>query len=289
VRRLRRDHPTSLPLDYAEANRLRGQHIALKILLGSNTFGPLHAILAPSAPQGRRRQVLDVHSTPGIWIQEMALEHPNGVEFVGVDITPSVLHYPKDNLSFEIYNFPRQGFRSPDGAYDAVHTRCISHQIWDLPNLLVDVRRILRQGGVFLFGEIEFAVFDGNGHPVTAPGINNLYAAFMRAIEVQGIRTNAANEIDGWLANVNGFGSVTHQTHQFPVGGTWLPAGQLKEVGKLMCQNLQRLGVSIKPVLRHAGLSEAQVDALVDAHRQELCNPALRLYGKYHTVWAVSE
>ncbi len=39
----------------------------------------------------------------------MSLEYPTDVKFVGVDVAPSVLHYPKDNLIFEIYNFPRQG------------------------------------------------------------------------------------------------------------------------------------------------------------------------------------
>jgi len=62
------EHPTSLPLDSAEANRLRGQHLALKILMGSNHFGPLHQILTPTHPgDRRRRRVLDVYSTPGIW------------------------------------------------------------------------------------------------------------------------------------------------------------------------------------------------------------------------------
>lgn len=39
----------------------------------------------------------------------MSVEFPTGVKFVGVDVAPSVLHYPRDNLLFEIYNFPKQG------------------------------------------------------------------------------------------------------------------------------------------------------------------------------------
>lgn len=63
------DHPVSLPMDTAEANRLNGQHMALKILLnGKNYFGPLDQILRPSQPgDRRRRRVLDVYSTPGVW------------------------------------------------------------------------------------------------------------------------------------------------------------------------------------------------------------------------------
>lgn len=39
----------------------------------------------------------------------MSVEFPTGVKFVGVDVAPSVLYRPADNISFEIYNFPRQG------------------------------------------------------------------------------------------------------------------------------------------------------------------------------------
>ncbi|KAG9028470.1 hypothetical protein FRB95_006412 [Tulasnella sp. JGI-2019a] len=288
------DHPTSMPLDHAEADRLRGQHMALKILLGRNYFGPLRTILMPSqSGDRRRRKVLDVYSTPGIWLQEMALEFATGVKFVGVDIAPSVLHYPKDNLLFEIYNFPRQGFSSPDAAYDAVHARCISHQIRELPNLLFEVRRILRSGGIFVFGEIELAVFDDNGrNSVMTPGINALYSHFKQAIGAQGIRTNAAKEINQWIATATGFSAVTRETHLFPIGahhGGSRGSDAMREVGMLMLQSMMRMGVSMKPALMHAGLCQSQVDALVQAQHAELQNGNLRLYGKYHTAWALKE
>ena len=55
-------------MDSAEATRLTGQHMALKILLGENFFGPLDQLLRPASPSDRRRKkVLDVYSTPGIW------------------------------------------------------------------------------------------------------------------------------------------------------------------------------------------------------------------------------
>ncbi|KAG8882323.1 Ubiquitin-conjugating enzyme E2 2 [Tulasnella sp. 332] len=284
------DHPTSMPLDHAEADRLRGQHMALRIMLGRNYFGPLRNILMPSqAGDRRRRKVLDVYSTPGIWLQEMALEFATGVKFVGVDIAPSVLHYPKDNLLFEIYNFPRQGFSSPDAAYDAVHARCISHQIRELPNLLVEVRRILRPGGIFMFGEIELAVFDESGRNSAerlTPGINALYSHFKQSVGTQGIRTNAAKEIDGWISSLTGFSPVTHEVHLFPIGGHGQGGGATREVGMLMLQSLLRMGVSMKPALMHAGICPPQVDALVMGQQAELQNGSLRLYGKYHTSTA---
>lgn len=144
-----------------------------------------------------------------------------------------------------------------------------------------------------MFGEIELAVFDANGRSSgDAPGVNALYSQFKRAIEAQGIRVNAAREIDGWIASVSGFSAVTHEQHLFPIGGGWLSprsGGPMREVGQLMLQNFQRLGSAMKPVLMHNGLCQSQVTALVDGYQRDLVNPALRLWGKYHTVWAIRQ
>ncbi|KAG8908303.1 hypothetical protein FRB99_007837 [Tulasnella sp. 403] len=284
------DHPTTLPMDTAEGNRLRGLHMALKILLGKNHFGPLDDILKPSRVEPhRRRKVLDVYSTPGVWIQEMSVEYPTGVKFVGVDVAPSVLHYPKENVAFEIYNFPRQGFSCDDAYYDAVHARGI---IRDVPNLVAEIRRILRSGGIFMFGEMELAMFGADGrNSAECPGINALYTYFKRAVEAQGIRSNGVNEIDQWIEAVGGFRKPVHQMHLFPIGGQWLSPShsELREVGRLMLQNQQRLAESMKPVLLHYGLSQAQVETIVGNALRDLSNPAVRLYNKYHTVYAIRE
>ncbi|KAG8932232.1 hypothetical protein FRC03_002856 [Tulasnella sp. 419] len=286
------DHPTSLPVDADESNRLRSQHLALKILLGSNHFGPMHQIITPSSPTDRRRRrVLDVYSTPGVWVQDLSVEYPN-VKFVGVDIAPSVMHYPKDNLQFEIYNFPRDGFSCPDGHYDVVHARHTLTQIRDLPNLLVEIKRALRHGGLFMFGEIEMTILNADGRiSVNTPGSNALLGHFRRALEAQGIRTNGAHEIDQWLEAVGGFGPVAHQVHMYPIGGAWLPPTQsrLREVGRLTLQNMERLAASMKPVLRHSGLSSQQVDQLVEAHLRDIRNPDSKAFLRYHTVWSIKE
>lgn len=56
-------------MDTSEKNRLNDLHLTLKTLLGGrNWFGPLDRVLMPSNPSDRRRRrVLDVYSTPGIW------------------------------------------------------------------------------------------------------------------------------------------------------------------------------------------------------------------------------
>lgn len=290
------DHPVTLPMDTSEKNRLNDLHLTLKTLLGGrNWFGPLDRVLMPSNPSDRRRRrVLDVYSTPGIWIQEMSVEFPTGVKFVGVDVAPSVLYRPADNISFEIYNFPRQGFSCEDQAYDAVHARGITLLIRDIPRLLEEVKRVLRPGGIFMFGEIELECYDANGRssgPETTPGISALYAAFRRAVEAQRIDLDAVKAIDTWIENVGGFSKPVHETHLFPLGGQWLSPNHatLKDVGRGMHTNFLKLGESMKPVLLRSGMTQAQVDATVDAQQRDLHNPSVRVLHKYHTIWAIRE
>jgi len=61
-------------------------------------------------------------------VQELSLEYPD-TKFVGVDIAPSAMHYPQDNLQIEVYNFVRDGFSCPDGYYDVVHARHTISQV----------------------------------------------------------------------------------------------------------------------------------------------------------------
>ena len=134
---------------------------------------------------------------------------------------------------------------------------------------------------------------DGRKSEVTnaTPGINALNSLFKRAVEAQGIRTNGAIEVDQWIDAVGGFSVPVHQVAMFPIGGAWIPDSQprVKEVGRLMLQNMERLSASMKPVLRHLGLSSQQVETLVEGQLQDLRNPSTRAFKRYHTVWAIKE
>lgn len=158
---------------------------------------------------------------------------------------------------------------------------------------MVEIKRILKPGGIFLFGEIELACFgaDGRSSGEMAPGVNALYSYFKRAVEAQGISVNGTRDIDSWIEAAGGFQKPVHQTVLYPIGGHWLSPKEstAKEVGRLMLQNVQRLGASMKPVLLHYGVGQPQVDALVDSHQRDLVNPNVRLYHKYHMVYAIRQ
>jgi hypothetical protein len=61
-----RNVPFILPADYRECQRLEAQHMALKLLLGANYFGPVKELLAET-PNGARKRVLDLFTAEGTW------------------------------------------------------------------------------------------------------------------------------------------------------------------------------------------------------------------------------
>ena len=143
-----------------------------------------------------------------------------------------------------------------------------------------------------MFGEIELAAFNGDGRSsADSPGVTALYSSFNRAVEAQGIRTNGVSQIDQWIEAVGGFQQPVHSQQLFPIGGHWLSPSQsrLKDVGRMMLQNLQRLGASMKPLLLHSGIGENEANLLVENHVRDLHNHSICLYHKYHTVYATRE
>ncbi|CAE6462562.1 unnamed protein product [Rhizoctonia solani] len=148
--------PAFVPLDNGEAARLEIQHHYTKLMVGSNYFGPVREILQPHPT--RRKRVLDLLTGDGTWAQEMATEFPH-VDFVSLDMIPLVPHTPRPNVSFEVYDV-YNGFAEPDATFDIVHARRTVTQFRDYHAFLCEVHRVLRPGGLLLFGQIEIEVYE---------------------------------------------------------------------------------------------------------------------------------
>ncbi|KAG9093127.1 hypothetical protein FS749_015023 [Ceratobasidium sp. UAMH 11750] len=152
-----RNIPPFVPLDASEAIRLELQHYYLKLLIESNYFGPVATHLAP-ASTARRKRVLDIFTADGTWVKEMATEFEH-VDFVSLDMIPLVPHSPLSNVAFEVYDV-YNGFAEPDASFDIVHTRRTVSQIRDYHAFLREVDRVLKPGGLLLFGQLEVEMYE---------------------------------------------------------------------------------------------------------------------------------
>ncbi|KAG8741170.1 hypothetical protein FRC10_003215 [Ceratobasidium sp. 414] len=150
--------PSFVPLDISEAIRLELQHHYLKLLIQSNYFGPVATHLAPDPSTVRRKRVLDIFTADGTWVKEMAAEFEH-VDFVSLDVVPLVPHSPCANIAFEVYDV-YNGFAEPDASFDIVHTRRTVSQIRDYHAFLREVDRVLKPGGLLLFGQLEVEVYE---------------------------------------------------------------------------------------------------------------------------------
>ncbi|CAE6352725.1 unnamed protein product [Rhizoctonia solani] len=234
--------PAFVPLDNGEAARLEIQHHYMKLVIGSNYFGPLREILQPH-PE-RRKRVLDVFTADGTWAQEMATEFPH-VDFVSLDMIPLVPHIPRSNISFEVYDV-YNGFAEPDASFDIVHTRRTVTQFRDYSSFLREIHRVLKPGGLMLFGQVEIEVYEytapdqsSPNHPgdTLFPGPHVILAKrslpvmthgmylLRKSLEAQLVRVNMWRELPELLAPSSGLWHSQPREHEmkFDVLQTYPP------------------------------------------------------------------
>ncbi|KAG9118265.1 hypothetical protein FRC07_007305 [Ceratobasidium sp. 392] len=81
----------------------------------------------------------------------MAAEFPH-VDFVSLDMIPLVPHTPRANITFEVYDV-YNGFAELDASFDIIR---------NYHAFLREVDRVLKPGGLLLFGQLEVEVYEYN-------------------------------------------------------------------------------------------------------------------------------
>ncbi|KAG9103401.1 hypothetical protein FRC06_011041 [Ceratobasidium sp. 370] len=278
--------PLAFPVDNEELLRQDLQHASLKLLLGGNQWGPITECLAPA--RGRRRRVLDICTRSGTWVKELASERPD-VDFVSVDLAPMAPHTPNANIEFEVYNI-LDGIRAPDATFDMVHCRFTMTTFRDYRAFLPEISRVLRPGGLFLFGEQELEIFDASDpqlvRPATnAPGLTRFVRIIRREFERQGISTRAATQMPTWLDALGGFQPAMRDMRAAP-NGLWHPHPLMHDVGLMGARVLKATTLSLRPMLQMSGMPLPDAEALTQAVLRDLREPNIQTVAKYHMVWA---
>ncbi|KAG8719267.1 hypothetical protein FRC09_011393 [Ceratobasidium sp. 395] len=292
----------SLPQDSAEIQRCVDHHRVFKMILGSNYWGPVEQVLAPNPETAQRKRVLDMVTAEGSWVQEMAEQFPH-VDFLSVDNVPLTCHKPRANTLFEVYDL-YNGIAAPDSLFDVVHMRQSTAHVRNSKDLIRDLHRVLKPGGLFLFSDTELDVYDGV-NPASPAGdkLSGLTAALQ--FVCQGLAQQGVNpylwrdlpellcpESELWTSQrgpddnkLVGFRDIHSQAHLFPAN-TWPEDSQYKDLGRLAGDIWKGMWRSMEVPFQMYGMGEEAARQIIEGAIYDIDRADVAVAAKYHTVYA---
>ncbi|KAG9099987.1 hypothetical protein FS749_016556 [Ceratobasidium sp. UAMH 11750] len=292
----------SLPTDSVEIQRCGEQYRVIKAFLGPLFWRPIDQFLATTPGQKERKKVLDMMTTDGSWAQEMSYRFPH-VDILSIDNVPLTPHMPRPNVEFQVYDL-YNGIATPDETFDVVHMRFTMMQLRNPEDVIRDIYRVLKPGGLFLFCDAELDVFNGlnpqRSMSEMLPSISEAYRILRVALSHQGANVRMGHEIAGWLAPGSdmwasvkpkepgrpvGFRNIEHKQHFVPAG-PWPEDPRLKLIGRDTGRVWARVWRSMEAPLRLYGLDEANARRLVQGVEEDINRPGVPIAGSVHTAFA---
>ncbi|KAG9078117.1 hypothetical protein FS749_009929 [Ceratobasidium sp. UAMH 11750] len=272
------------------------------MILQSNYWGPVEQVLAPILGDVERKKVLDMVTAEGSWVQEMAQQFPH-VDFLSVDNVPLTCHTPRPNLLFEVYDL-YNGIMAPDASFDVVHIRQATTQVKNPKELVRDIHRVLKPGGLFLFGDSEVEGYDGMDPEFPAgdkfPGMNAGLQLIRQALAEQGVNPylwrdlpgHLSPESDLWVSQRGkdgnkrvGFRDIRSKAHVFPAN-PWPKDEYSKELGRLAGDVGKAMWKSMEVPFQLYGVDPDRARQIIRDVVEEIDRTDLAVAGKYHTIYA---
>jgi SAM-dependent methyltransferase len=177
-------------------------------------------------------------------------------------------------------------------------------QIRDLPALMIEIHRVLKPGGLFLYGEFQNDGWDASTKDHTAtetsPHVIRALRDVRDAFAKQGAYAYACRDVPplldpacviwdsvpGLNERQRGFTSIRVEAKMVPTG-PWHATPRLRDVGKLMQQMWAQACANLRTMYINNGMSEPETDDLIRGVSTELLEPGSRkLYGMYHVLYA---
>ncbi|KAF8921217.1 S-adenosyl-L-methionine-dependent methyltransferase [Mucidula mucida] len=286
-RQLNTLNPTyMLPADEDEVKRMELYHRMLKFVLdGRNYVGPVKEALQ----FGQQRRILDLGTGGGLWAIEMADEFPRA-EVIGIDLAPIQPRDVPPNCTFELYNLEEGRVNIPysDGYFDLVHARCMFTGIRDYPQLIREISRVLRPGGLVILIESELTPLYTPAEGV-APHLNvstwyALWQVYMTCLQRHGVDPTVPTRIDDIVVSTGRFENVVKRNGNIPVG-FWPEDPVSLTVGQLQWMDYELLLPALRPLFLTCELPD-RVDKLITEAQQVLYNPEARLMTRINIVHA---
>jgi ubiquinone/menaquinone biosynthesis C-methylase UbiE len=169
-----------------------------------NSAGYLLASLRPG------QSLLDVGCGPGTITADLAdLVAPG--EVVGIDREPGIVHQAdalaaargRSNLSFATGDVYVLDF--PDDSFDVVHAHQVLQHLTDPVAALVEMRRVLRPGGILAVRESDYGAFTW---APPEPALDRWLDVYHRLTAHNGAQADAGRRLLGWVQTA-GFEDVT--------------------------------------------------------------------------------
>lgn len=172
---------------------------------------------AACAPPVER--VLEIGCGQGDGVHEVANRfRPHAIDAFDLDVrqvaraATRIAAAPRNGTAVRLWVGDAERIAAPDASYDAVVEMTIFHHVPDWRRALIEVRRVLRPGGLFLFEELSSEFF--TDVPLLSPFLRRFtvhpwntmfdFPTFRRALVDVGLRVTAlrARPLAGWHQGV---------------------------------------------------------------------------------------
>ncbi|KAF9024580.1 S-adenosyl-L-methionine-dependent methyltransferase [Hymenopellis radicata] len=261
--------PYPLPVDLREQHRMNVQHQLLRTVIGANFVGDLPGEVLTREP-GRLKVIVDVGCGTGTWVLQMAAQFPTAY-IVGLDIAPVAPEDHPDNVSFETHDI-NERTRFGDGTVDFVHARFCAMTVRDYNRIIREASRILRPGGVFVFGEwLRQPMFTPtvNLSPLAeVPEFCRFTGLLNERLRLHGLQ-HISDSIPVRLGQARTFTEITPLRFFIPIG-SWHPNENMRSVGRAYRGCIKRFMDAVKPFILELDITEAEYDRICAAAKVEI-------------------
>ncbi|PVG00590.1 hypothetical protein CPB86DRAFT_180004 [Serendipita vermifera] len=295
-----------LPLDQEEFGRLGKQHMILKLAMwGLPVIRDLmDAVLSDEFTIPKA--ALDLGCGSGQWAFDMVAEYDN-LRIDAVDLVSQITSQLQGQL------LPQVVFRSHDineglkpfyGEYDIVHARCIASGLKSYRQLLVEAFRCLKQGGLAIFIEDDFDLWNEDRTALQSPATEDdpngswlqRWLQAIRHIQVNrcGIKDSddSPETLDKGLWQLEGYDPDTCGVASiFAPIGAWTESDISEEAlhyhvtGVLMRQDLKMFINSTEHLLVESGMASEQITEWKLKIRDELNNGDIKTWKRWRIAW----
>ncbi|QRW04415.1 methyltransferase domain protein [Ceratobasidium sp. AG-Ba] len=275
-------------------------YFIMKSLFGGHYSGPVKEALSPI--NDRQRQLLELGTRTGTWVQAMATEFPH-VQFLSLDVVPMVPHIPRSNITFEVYDLT-EGLMVESGSQDVVFLSRMMEMVINYRALLREAYRVLRPGGLLYVEDYKLQMYRSEDMTMvqhhTNPQGRRAIGLVQRQLTTMGIDIDTCEKLPQWLGpssdvwdkgqkGFKGIESIIQPVPLYPHDG--FPCATRVEAEILpYLRHLTRINTGeLFSVLKDTGMEDKEIDMLIRDMNTELSQHEGCAVVKVYRIYGIKE